>query len=149
MRYEYPCTIVLDEEEARASGREAYNVTFPDVYGANTGGWSREEAMAMAEDALSCALSMYVYLQREIPTPSPALEGEYLIAVPPIVAAKLALFTAMREQRITNVALGERLGLSESAVRKLVNPDHRSHISSVMKALRAVGRNLVVEDRAA
>ena len=74
---------------------------------------------------------------------------KYVIAVPPIVAAKLALFTAMREQRITNVALGERLGLSESAVRKLVNPDHRSHISSVMKALRAVGRNLVVEDRAA
>ena len=38
MRYAYPCSIVRDEEEARATGREAYTVTFPDVYGANTGG---------------------------------------------------------------------------------------------------------------
>ena len=123
MRYEYPCTIVLDEEEARESGREAYNVTFPDVYGANTGGGSREEAMAMAEDALAVALAGYIYLHWEIPIPSPVLEGGVVIAVPPIVAAKIALYTAMRAQRITNVALGERLGLSESAVRKLVNPD--------------------------
>ena len=69
--------------------------------------------------------------------------------MPPIVAAKLALYTAMRAQGITKVALAARLGLSESAVRKLVNPDHRSHISSVERALRAVGRTLVVEDRAA
>ena len=149
MRYAYPCNIVRDEEETRATGREAYNVTFPDVYGANTGGWSWEEALAKAEDCLGTALGMYVEAREDIPVPSPLQEGQVLIAVPPIVAAKLALYTAMRTQRITNVALGERLGLSESAVRKLVNPDHRSHISSVMKALRAVGRNLVIEDRAA
>ena len=29
MRYAYPCSILRDEEEARASGREAYTVTFP------------------------------------------------------------------------------------------------------------------------
>ena len=97
-------------------------MTFPDVYGANTGGWSREEAMAMAEDCLEVALGMHVEVRRDIPVPSPLEEGQVLIAVTPVVAAKLALYTAMREQRITNVALGERLGLSESAVRKLVNP---------------------------
>ena len=48
MRYAYPCRIVRDEEEARATGREAYTVTFPDVYGANTGAWSREDALALA-----------------------------------------------------------------------------------------------------
>ena len=40
MRYAYPCSIVRDVEEERTTGREAYNATFPDVYGANTGGWS-------------------------------------------------------------------------------------------------------------
>ena len=149
MRYAYPCIIVRDDEEARTTGREAFNVTFPDVYGANTGGWSWEEALAMAEDCLVAALAAHVEVRSDIPVPSTLEEGQALISVPPVVAAKLALYTAMREQRITNVALGERLGLSESAVRKLVDPDHRSHISSVMKALRAVGRNLVVEDRAA
>ena len=54
--------------------------------------------------------------------PSPATAGQELVAVPPIVAAKLALYTAMRAQGITKVALAARLGLSESAVRKLVNP---------------------------
>ena len=48
MRYAYPCSIVRDEEEERATGRVAYTVTFPDVYGANTGGWSWEEALEMA-----------------------------------------------------------------------------------------------------
>ena len=33
MRYAYPCNIVRDREEESATGREAYNVTFPDVYG--------------------------------------------------------------------------------------------------------------------
>ena len=148
MRYEYPCKIVRDEEEARSSGREAYNVTFPDVYGANTSGWSWDEALSMAEDCLVAALAAHVEYHEDIPAPSPLREGEVGISVTPVVAAKLALYTAMREQHITNVALGERLS-RESAVRKLVDPDHRSHISSVMKALRAVGRNLVVEDRAA
>ena len=85
----------------------------------------------------------------EIPIPSAAVDGQELIAVSPIVAAKLALYTAMRRQGIKKTALAKRLGLSESAVRKLVDPDHRSHISSVEAALRVVGRGLVVGDRVA
>ena len=77
------------------------------------------------------------------------MDGQELVAVSPIVAAKLALYTAMRRQGITKTALAKRLALSESAVRKLVDPDYRSHINSVETALRAVGRSLVVGDRAA
>ena len=47
------------------------------------------------------------------------------------------------------VALGERFGVSESSVRKLINPEHRSHIGQVKNALRVLGRCLVVEDKAA
>ena len=149
MRYAYPCNIVRDKEEERASGREAYTVSFPDVYGANTGGWSWEEALEMAKDCLGVALGMYVKAREDIPAPSPLVEGQVLVSVAPIVAAKLALYAAMREQGVTNVALAARLGLQENAVRRLVEPGHRSHIASVEKALRAVGRSLVVEDRAA
>ena len=127
VRYAYPCSILRDEEEARASGREAYTVTFPDVYGANTGGWSRDEAVEMARDCLGVALGMYVKAREEIPAPSPLAEGQVLISVAPIVAAKLALHTAMREQGVTNVALAARLGLHENAVRRLLDPGHRSH----------------------
>ena len=149
MRYAYPCSILRDEEETRASGREAYTVTFPDVHGANTGGWSRDEAVEMARDCLGVALGMYVKAREDIPAPGPVAEGQVLISVAPIVAAKLALHTAMREQGVTNVALAARLGLHENAVRRLLDSGHRSHITSVEKALEALGRSLVVEDRAA
>ena len=149
MRYAYPCNIALDKEEKKATGREAYTVTFRDVPEAITGGWSRDEALEMAEDGLGVALGMYIGAREDIPKPSSLADGEILVAVPPIIAAKLALYKAMREQGITNVTLANTLGLSEGAVRRLVNPEHRSHIGQVETALRAVGHTLVVEDIAA
>ena len=145
MRYAFPCNIVPDDEEKKATGIEAYTVTFPDVPEAITGGDSWEEALEMAEDCLAVALGMYVKAHEDIPAPSRAADGQVLIQVPLVVAAKLALYTAMRKQGITNVALAARLGVAENAVRRLVNPSHRSHIGQVEKALRAVGHSLVVE----
>lgn len=149
MRYAYPCSIVRDEEEERASGRVAYTVTFPDVYGANTGGWSWEEAVEMAKDCLGVALGMYMKAREDMPVPSPLAEGQVLISVAPVIAAKLALYTAMREQGVTNDALANRLGLQEKAVCRLLDLGYRSPMTSVEKALEAVGRSLVVEDRTA
>ena len=74
--------------------------------------------------------------------------GQELVAVPSVVAAKLALYTAMRRQGVTQVDLGRRLGKSQSAVARLLDLRHRSHIGQVEAALRAVGRVLVVGDRA-
>ena len=149
MRYAYPCSIVQDEEEARATGREAYVVTFTDVYGANTDGWSWNEAVDMAKDCLEVELGMYVEAREDIPAPGPLAAGQVLISVAPIVAAKLALYTAMREQNVTNVSLAARLGLQENAVRRLLDPGHHSYITSVEKALAVVWRSLVLEDRPA
>ena len=145
MRYAFPCNIVPDDEEKEATGREAYVVDVPEAI---TGGDTWEEAMEMAADGLGVALGMYVKARQDIPKPTPLADGQVLIAVPPIIAAKLALYTAMREQNITNVALAAKLGIYESAVRRIVDPNHRSHISQVEKAL-AVGRSLVIEDRTA
>jgi len=44
---------------------------------------------------------------------------------------------------MTKTALARRLGLSEGAVRKLLDPDHRSHIGQVEKALKVLGQSLV------
>ena len=146
MRYVYPCSIVHDEEEALKTGRQAFSVTFPDVYGANTGGWSWEEAIENARDCLQVALGMYVRSGEDIPVPSSRREGQVPIPVAAIVAAKLALYAAMRNQGISRVALAGRLDLQENAVRRLLDPGHRSHITSVERALRAIGRSLAVED---
>ena len=142
MRYAYPCVLPPEEDGG-------YSVSFPNVPEALTYGDDREEALAMAEDALAVALGAYVQGREDIPVPEAVSPGQDTVAVPLVVAAKLALYTAMREQGLTKVGLARLMGLSEGAVRKLVNPNHRSHIRHVEKALRKVGRRLVVEDGAA
>ena len=138
MIYAYPCVITPVDDGSLVA-------TFPDVPEAITGGASRSEALAQAEDALATALAGYVHEKWDIPSPSEAVAGHELVAVPAVIAAKLALYSAMRAQRITKVELASRLDISESAVRKLANPDHRSHVGQVQKALRAVGRTIKVE----
>ena len=146
MRYAYPCLIERDTEEFAASGREAYVITFRDVPPAISGGWSWPEALEMAQDCLDVALTFYTDDSQPLPTPSPLRDGEVMISTTPTVAAKLALYTAMREQGITEGHIGEQLGLDESATKKLLNPLYRSHITTVRRALAVVGRELVVED---
>ena len=142
MQYEYPCVFAPEREGG-------FSVSFPDVPEALTCGNSRAEALAMAEDALAAALGAYVKSREGVPLPSRAARRQVLVAVPPIVVAKLALYNAMRLEGLTNVALASRLGLSEGAVRKLLDPDHQSNINQIEKALRAVGRGLVISDHAA
>src|SRR3546814_5497871 len=54
--------------------------------------------------------------------------------LPPLVAAKLALYQAMREEGVTQVALARRIGRDQKEVRRLLDLDHRSHIGQVEDA---------------
>ncbi len=121
-------------------------VQFPDVPEAHTQGADEAAALANAQDCLIAALGAYIELRRDIPPPSPA-RGRPTVTLPPLVAAKLALYQAMREAKMTNVALAERLGVTENVVRRLLNLDHRSHIGQVEAALAVFGKRLVVEVR--
>lgn len=138
--YVYPCTL----KHYKGDKGDEFVTHFSDVPEALTGAYDRAETLALAEDALSVALGGYVHMGWGIPTPSVPEPGQVMVAVYPIVAAKLALYTLMRERRMTKVALGEMLGISEAAVRKLVNPDHRSHISQVERALKLMGHSLAL-----
>ncbi len=139
MIYTYPCDLIPDEEGG-------FLVTFPDVPEAITGGKTRAEALEMGENALTVALAGYVIANWDIPDPSPASEGQELIPLEPIPDAKLALYIAMREQDISEAELARRLDTTEAVVNKLLIPDRYTHITSVMKALRAVGRSLIIQD---
>ena len=114
-----------------------------------TGDNTFEEAYALAEDCLICALGFYTdpRCPRPIPEPSPPQPGEHLIELPPLVVAKLALHSAMREKEVTDTDLAAQLGVTEAVVRRLLDLDHRSHIGQVEKALALLGKRLVVEVR--
>jgi len=138
MRYAYPIEFTRD-----ADGRVL--ASFPDVPEALTDGADQNEALSEAADSLNAALAAYVQHDRAIPLPS-AARGRKLVPISAPVAAKLALYQAMRKQRISKVELARRLGVTEAVARRLVDPDHASKIERVEAALEALGVDLVVED---
>ena len=112
-------------------------------------GKSYKEAVVLAEDCLLVALCAYVDCDEDIPKPSKLKKGQELVAVPPLSAAKLALYSAMRRRGIGKAELARRLGISESAVKQMLMPDRYSHMKQVARALDIVGCRLVVEELAA
>ena len=143
MRYAYPCKI-------KPSSDGGYSVRFPDVYGANTGGDTYAEAKFQAHDCLTAALRGYIRCNEDMPLPSKVKKGQELIPVPPLVAAKMSVYTAMRQQGISNAALAQQLGLQEASVKKLVHPDFLTPWSQLDRARELLGCcRLVVEDLAA
>jgi antitoxin HicB len=139
MRYTYPITLTPDED-----GRLV--VAFPDVKGASTDGADSAEAIANASDSLIAALIGYITLRQPIPRPSPA-RGRSTITLPPLVAAKLALYSAMLEQHVTNTDLAGRMGKSEAEVTRLLDLDHRSDIGQIEAALAELGKRLEIRVR--
>lgn len=139
MRYAYPFTLTADED-----GRLV--VAFPDVRGAATDGADDAEATANASDSLIAALIGHIARRQPIPRPSPA-RGRSTVSLPPLVAAKLALYSAMLEQQVTNADLADRLGKSESEVRRLLDLDHRSGIGQIEVALAELGKRLEIRVR--
>ena len=118
-------------------------VQFIDVPEAHTAGATGAAVGDQALDCLIAALGGYIKLGRKIPRPSPA-RGRALATLPPLVAAKLALYEAMRAQGITRTELARRLDLQENAVRRLLDLDHRSHIDQIDRALATLGKRLEV-----
>lgn len=140
MRYVYPVTVEQDEE-----GR--YLAVAPDVPEALTDGETPEQALREMSNALGAALAGYAKAGQALPAPSATGTDVHWVPVAPLVAAKLALRSAMREEDVSNVALAQRLGLSEGAVRRLVDPDHSSRLDGVIRALTELGHELIIEDR--
>ena len=138
MIYAYPCEVASDEDGKLVAA-------FPDVPEAITGGRNRAETLRLAADALGAALAVYVHGLRDIPQPSTASPDQELIAVPAVMTAKLALYSAMRSQNITESELARRLGTRPSAARKLTDPDHQSRIGRLQEALDAVGCRIVID----
>ena len=111
-----------------------------------TFGSDAAQARAHAVDALICALGGYIDAGRPIPKPSPP-RGRPVVALPPMVTAKLAIYQAMRGQGVSQSALAARLGCDPRQVRRLLDLDHASTLAQLERALAALGKRLVVEVR--
>ena len=144
MKYTFPCDIIGNEHDG-----DGFAVKFPDLKGANTGGFTFKEAIIMAEDCLVVSLASYVDCQEELPTPSPWTKGQELLTVQPLIAAQLDLYVAMREQCVSVSDLAMRMHVAEAHVERLLSLDYKTSINEVMEALALLGCNPAVEGLAA
>ena len=76
--------------------------------------------------------------------PSKPKRGQYLVGVPLYLAPKLALYLAMRENGVTRTSLAKKLHVSETVVRRMLNPKHDTKPEKIQAALAALGKRLVV-----
>ena len=140
MRFVYPAQLCQHAEDEIV-------VSFRDVPHCHTSGEDVAEALVEAADALEEAIAGCIVDGDEIPTPSPPLPGEHLVAVHADTAAKAALAMAFRASGLTQADLARRLGVHDRVVRRMLDPRHGTSVSRVNDALQVLGRVLVLEVR--
>lgn len=117
----------------------------------------RDAVPAIAADCLEEAIAGRIDDREDIPTPSlrarrgkaGGLSGQ--AAPGALIAAKAALYQALRADAMAPHALARRLGVADTEVRRMLDPRHATKIGRLESALAALGKRLVVslEDRGA
>ena len=141
--FTYPAKMIPD---GRSAG---FVVTFRDIPEAITQGEDIADAIFQAIDCLEEAIAGRLRLEEIIPQPSRSRKDEHLIPLPALMAAKAALYIALKEAGITRIQLANRLKCDEKQVRRLLDPRHNSKICRIEEALEALGKQLIVGYRAA
>ena len=134
----YPASF-LPEENGKG-----LHVRFRDLPEALTGGDDLDDALAQAADCLAEALAGRIRRGDTIPVPSRPKRGQKAIGVPLYLAPKLALYLAVRDQGLRNTELARRLGVSETVVRRMLDPKHNTKPERIQAALAALGKKIVV-----
>ena len=137
-------TFVYPARFERGDKPEVLVITFRDFREAITQGNGEKDALWQAADCLEEAIAGRIADGREIPKASRGARGERLIPVPAPMAAKAALYLAMREVGITNVQLARKLRCDEKEVRRMLDPRHPTKLPRIEEALDVFGKRLVV-----
>lgn len=137
MQQAYPVILTKDGDSIIAE--------FPDVPEAMTVGADKSNALEWAQDALVVALSGYLDERKDIPKPSKPKAGQYTVVLPPVVASKLAIYQAMRDQGVTQTELAERLHCDARQIRRLLDLDQHSRMDFIDDALHELGKRLVID----
>ena len=133
--YDYPADIERDED-----GRHL--VTFPDFGWGATDGATRDEALSEARDLLRELIAETIREGGDLPPPSRATERRPLVVPPLPIALKAALYEAFREAGVSQRHLARDLGVAESEVRRMLNPDHATKAATIDRALRRLGKRV-------
>ena len=138
MEYVYPVTFQRDQNGTTIA-------LVPDVPGTMTVGANRDEALDRVQGALVAMLRARMDDRETIPRPSRAGPRQRVVVLPPVVAAKISIYQAMRGRQSTPQDLARLLGWEESRVRRVLDIRRRSRLEDIEASLAALGKRLVIE----
>src|SRR5487761_1038914 len=118
--------------------------SFPDLPQAHTAGRTKAAALARACSALETAFAALMGDRKDIPRPSPA-KGRAAIALPPLSAAKIGLYRAMRAAGVSKAELARRLDWHPPQVDRLLDLRHASRLDQIEQALHCLGKRLAID----
>lgn len=121
----------------------SYVAHFPDCPQAHTIGATKADALSHAADALETAFIALMSDRRDLPRPSPA-RGRSTVTLPPLSAAKIGLYRAMRAAGVTKAGLARQLRWHPPQIDRLLDLRHASRLELIDEALRALGKQLAV-----
>jgi antitoxin HicB len=125
---------------------ETILASIPDVPSVHSFGEDEADAIDHARDALIVMLSAIMDDNEEIPEPSVPPSGVKVVAVSTLVASKLMLYSAMKNQGVSRSELARRLGgKNPTHITRLLNVLHQSRHDQIDEALSVLGHRIVVE----
>lgn len=136
--FTYPARLMPDPKDG------GFVVSFLDLPEVITQGEDEADALVQAADALEEAIAGRIRRGEEIPAPTATGNGRHLVPVPAQMAAKAALYLAVKETGITRSELAARLSCDEKEVRRLLDPRHPSKLPRIEAALAALGKQIAL-----
>lgn len=112
---------------------------FPDLPEAITGARDRDEAVALAADALDVAVRYRLAHGLPVPDPRAAGPGEVEVALDPVTAGRVAFARAMAAEGLDKVAAARRIDRDEKVVRRILDGRGPVRFETVAAALKALG----------
>ena len=135
--FEYPVLL-------KRAAEGGYIVTCRDLPALITQGDDKEDALAQATDAMDEVFATLMKLDKPFPVASQRRRGERLVSPPVESVAKAALYSTLRDAKITKAQLAKRLGIDEKEVRRLLDPHYHSKVPRIAKAISLLGKRLVI-----
>lgn len=136
-RFEYPVLL-------KRAAEGGYVVTCRDLPALTTQGEDKDDALAQAADAMDEVFATIMKRGLDLPAPSKPRRAERLVSPPVDTVAKAALYSALRDAKITKTELAKQLGVDEKEVRRLLDPHYGSKLPRIAEAVALLGKRLVV-----
>ena len=107
-------------------------------------GATRDETMAQLGKLIAAMVVSAIKNGDTIPAPSTCEHGNAWVMLPPILSAKTALYSEMKNTGKRKADIARALNLNQKQVDRILDPQHNSTLSQLEAAANSLGKHLDV-----